>query len=41
LWDWPEIVELAKEGIARDFHQCAFGAPWRKFTRIHFWQCDS
>ena len=39
LWRLPEIIGLCNIGRTVDFHQCAFGSPWRKFTRICFMEC--
>ena len=40
LWRLSEIIGLCNLGRAVDFNQCAFGSPWRKYTRLLLIQCD-
>ena len=32
LWHLTDIIELCNLAKTADFHQCAFGSPWRKYT---------
>ena len=40
LWLYPPVAQQAKFGQAVVFDQCAFGASWKKSTRLQFWNCD-
>ena len=35
-----ETDELCNFGRTIDFHICAFGSPWRKYTRLLFRPCE-
>ncbi len=40
LWLYPPLARLLKTGTPVILDQCAFGASWRKATRLHTWNCN-
>lgn len=39
FWHLPELFDTYQAGQKIDFHQCAFGSAWRKYTSLLFINC--